>query len=143
LFLRNTWLLIASIGFWLLMIGLTGLIFYRLDCKPRQVGIVALIIGVVLLPLGAFGAWVRPDGSQRVNDIFVVIKEDAKAFTAASTTAGTVIDLPPGSQIRLQEKRGAWSYVEIPGVPDNLRGWVETDRLSVLWPQAWPVSLIP
>jgi hypothetical protein len=143
LFLRNTWLLIASIGFWLLMIGLTGLIFYRLDSKPRQVGIVALIIGVVLLPLGAFGAWVRPDGSQRVKDIFVVIKEDAKAFTAASTTAGTVIDLPPGSQIRLQEKRGAWSYVEIPGVPDNLRGWVETDRLSVLWPQAWPVSLIP
>lgn len=143
LFRRNSWLLIASIGFWLLILGLTSRFVDRPDSSLRRIGMVGLVIGAVLLPLGALGAWARPDGGERVKDVFVVIKEDAKAFTAASTTAGTVIDLPPGSQIRLHEKRGAWSYVEIPSVPDNLRGWVETDRLSVLWPQAWPLSLLP
>ena len=66
---------------------------------------------------------------------------DVRAYTAATTTAGTVMDLPPGSQVRVLEKRGAWTYVEIPSRPENLRGWVENRVLIPYWP--WDSSLIP
>ncbi len=78
-----------------------------------------------------------------MKDIWIVTTPGTKAYTAASTTAGTIIDLPPGSQIRLLEKRGAWNYVEIPNATDNLRGWIEADTLTPLWPAVWPVALVP
>lgn len=142
LFHRNTWLIIASAGAWLLLIG-AGLVIALRPGTARSWSIAAIAIGALLLPVGETGAVVRPKGEDRVKDIWIVTSTGAKAFTAASTTAGTVIDLPPGSQVRLLEKRGAWNYVEIPGIPDNLRGWIESDTITSLWPATWPVSLVP
>ena len=139
---RNTWLIIASAGGWLLLIG-AGIVIVSRPGAWRNGSIAALVIGALLLPLGATGAIVRPKGEDRVKDIWVVTSTGAKAYTAASTTAGTVIDLPPGSQIRLLEKRGAWNYVEIPATSENLRGWIESDTVTTLWPSKWPVAIIP
>ena len=63
------------------------------------------------------------------------------SFTSATVTSGTVIGLPPGSQVRTLEKRGPWFYVEIPGSPENLRGWVEAGAITPLW--TWDESLVP
>lgn len=139
---RNTWLIIASAGGWLLLIG-AGIIIVSRPGALRNGSIAALVTGALLLPLGATGAIVRPKGEDRVKNIWVVTSTGTKAFTAASTTAGTVIDLPPGSQIRLIEKRGAWNYVEIPATSENLRGWIESDTITTLWPSKWPVEIIP
>lgn len=139
---RDTWLLIASLGAWLLLLG-AGFVIASRNTRLRGWCITAIILGCLLLPTGIAGAAMRPKGEDRVKDIFIVTTTNAKAYTAASTTAGTVIDLPPGSQIKLLEKRGAWSYVEIPGLPDNLRGWMEQETLTPLWPLGWPVALVP
>jgi hypothetical protein len=101
------------------------------------------VVGALVLPFASLGAVARPQGDERVKDVYVVTQEGAKAFTAASTTSGTVIDLPPGSHLRLQERRGSWSYVEIPSLPNNLRGWVESDGLTSLWPDSWSMNLVP
>jgi hypothetical protein len=139
---RNTWLIIASVGGWLLLIG-AGIVIASRSDSLRAWCMGALAVGCFLLPAGIAGAALRPNGEDRVKDVWIVTTPNCKAYTAASTTAGTVIDLPPGSQIRLLDKRGAWSYVEIPGIPDNLRGWIETDTLTSLWPSQWPVALVP
>lgn len=139
---RDTWLIIASAGGWLLLIGAGVLIGSRRE-SPRRWSAAAIAIGCLLIPVGAAGAAFRPKGEDRVRDVWIVTTPSAKAHTAASTTAGTVIDLPPGSQVRLLEKRGAWNYVEIPNTPDNLRGWMEGDTLTSLWPSVWSPSLVP
>lgn len=139
---RDTWVLIASSGLWLLLLG-AGVAIAATNGRLRGWCIAAVVLGVLLLPAGIAGAAWRPMGVDRVKNIFIVTSPSSKAYTAASTTSGTVIDLPPGSQIRLLEKRGAWSYVEIPNPSDNLRGWMEQDALTALWPVGWPVSVIP
>ena len=139
---RDTWVIIASIGGWLLLIG-AGIVIASRKQWLRGWCTGAIVMGCLLLPIGIAGAAVRPKGEDRVKDIWIVTTPGTKAYTAASTTAGTVIDLPPGSQIKLLEKRGVWGYVEIPGIPDNLRGWMETDTLTTLWPSSWPTTLVP
>lgn len=139
---RNTWLILAAAGGWLLLIG-AGIAIASRSAAVRGWCMAAVVLGCILLPLGAAGAVLRPKGEDRVKDLWIVTTPGTKAYTAASSTAGTVIDLPPGSQIRLLEKRGAWNYVEIPNLPENLRGWIEADTITSLWPAAWPVALVP
>lgn len=135
----NEWLALASAGLWLVMISLTCRVLGkgRGSTWPVTLSVLGLIL---LVPAGAFAA-LRPASALRVADISIVTSPDIRAHTAATTTAGTVMDLPPGSQVRTLEKRGAWLYVEFPARPENLRGWVEARALTPLWP--WDPALIP
>ncbi|HCN29534.1 MAG TPA: hypothetical protein DIT64_12440 [Verrucomicrobiales bacterium] len=135
----NEWLVLASVGLWLVMLPLAWRVLSgrRTQTWPVTVSVLGLIL---LVPAGAFAA-LRPQSALRVADISIITPRDVRAYTAATTTAGTVMDLPPGSQVRVLEKRGAWTYVEIPSRPENLRGWVENRVLIPYWP--WDSSLIP
>jgi len=135
----NEWLILAAAGVWLIFLSLAWRVFVsqRTAAWPVVVSIIGLIIAV---PAGAFAA-LRPLGPDRVKDISVVTQPDVNSFTSATVTSGTVIALPPGSQVRTLEKRGPWFYVEIPGSPENLRGWVEAGAITPLW--TWDASLVP
>lgn len=137
----NAWIVVASVGGWLILIGL-GLVVAIRSPIVRAWSTGATVAGVLALVASIAGFLIRPTGAERVANVLVITTPQSKAYTAAATTSGTVMDqLPPGSQIRLLEKRGAWSYVEIPGSPENVRGWVESDAATPLWP--WPAALIP
>ena len=135
----NEWLILAATGVWLIFLSLTWRVFLsqRSTTWPVVISIIGLLIAV---PAGAFAA-LRPLGPERVKDISVVTQPDVNSFTSATVTSGTVIGLPPGSQVRTLEKRGPWFYVEIPGSPENLRGWVEAGAITPLW--TWDESLVP
>lgn len=134
----NEWLLLAAAGLWLTLLPLTWRVLSRRSATwPITVAACGLAL---LLPSAAFAA-LRPASAERVDDLHIVTAPDIRAYTAATTTSGTVIDLPPGSQVRLLEKRGAWIYAEVPSRPENLRGWIENRALTPLWP--WDASLIP
>lgn len=135
----NEWLLTATAGLWLVALSVA----WRLFAGRKALGaaITLFILGLVIaVPASAFAA-LRPPGAERVRDISIVTVSDVRAYTGASVTSGTVMDLPPGSQVRVLEKRGAWSYVEIPGQPENLRGWVEGGAITPLW--AWEEAMVP
>jgi hypothetical protein len=134
----DEWLLLTTIGFWLTLLPLTWRVLSRRSSSWTQTLTVCGL--VLLLPAVALAA-LRPASAQRVHELAIVTAPDIRAYTAATTTAGTVIDLPPGSQVRLLEKRGAWVYAEVPSRPENLRGWVENRALTPLWP--WDPALIP
>lgn len=134
----NEWLLLAAASLWLTLLPLAWRVLSRRSASwPLTVAACGLAL---LLPTAAFAA-LRPASAERVDNLFIVTAPDIRAYTAATTTSGTVIDLPPGSQVRLLEKRGAWIYAEVPSRPENLRGWIENRALTPLWP--WDASLIP
>lgn len=140
---KNTWIIAASAGVWLVLLAVLRCILTA--SRQTAGGACALIVsllGLLLFIPSAALAAIRPDPGQRVRDIVVVTaKENISAYTAATLTSGSVIDLPPASQVRLLEKRGAWSYVEIPSGADPVRGWIESATYTPLWP--WQASLLP
>lgn len=139
---RNTWIILASAGVWLILIAIMRCIL----AASRKTGggacaLVFSIVGFLLLVPSATLAAVRPDPGQRVKDVVVVISKEVSAYTAATLTSGSVIDIPPGSQVCLLEKRGAWTYVEVPSGTGPVRGWIESATCTPLWP--WDVRLVP
>jgi hypothetical protein len=135
----NEWLMLASLGLWLIFLPLIWRTFRR-NTESSWPAVIITIGVLLLLPAAAFAA-IRPSALERVKDISVITQPDVDSYTAATVTSGSVIPLPPGSQVRLLEKRGTWFYVEIPSQPENLRGWVEAAALSPLWP--WETNLVP
>lgn len=134
----NQWLYLVAVGIWLLFLPLAWRVLTeRSQSWPFILSAVGLII---LLPASTF-ATLRPASETRVKDISLVNQPDISAYTAATVTSGSVISLPPGSQVRVLEKRGSWVFVEIPNVPENLRGWVESGALTPLW--VWDEKLVP
>lgn len=135
---QDQWTLLAAAGFWLLVVPLAWMVL-----TPRLRGLASSVsaLGTVLLIVGVTFLIVRPAPEERVKDIALVTAKDIRAHTAAATTAGGVIDLPPGSSTRILEVRGAWTYCEIPYQPEPLRGWVENSALTPLWP--YDPALIP
>ncbi|MDB6003414.1 MAG: hypothetical protein JWR15_401 [Prosthecobacter sp.] len=139
---KNTWIIIASAGVWLILLALVRCILA--SSRKSSGGACALvlsILGVLLLIPSVTFAGIRPAPSDRVKDVVVVTSREVRAYTAATLTSGSVIDIPPGSQVRLLEKRGAWSYVEVPSGDGPVRGWVETAVYTPLWP--WDMLLVP
>jgi len=139
---KNTWIIAASTGGWLILLAL---FWHMLSSLWKRSGgalaLVLLIMGFILLvPSAAFAA-IRPEPDARVKDIVVVTVREVKAYTAATVVSGSVTDIPPGSHVRLLEKRGAWSYVEIPASGGPVRGWIETPVYTPLWP--WESKLLP
>lgn len=142
---KNTWIILASAGVWLILLAVVRCILASSRKTKTSGGITALIfslLGLFLLIPSVTFASIRPLPGDRVKDVMVVIPRDVRAYTAATLTSGSVIDsIPPGSQIRLLEKRGAWSYVEIPTSDEHVRGWVESAKYMPLWP--WDMLLVP
>jgi len=138
---KNTWVIAASAGVWLILLALMRWI---LAASRKGSGVFALVFSLVgllvFIPSATFAA-IRPAPSDRVKDVMVVTAREVSAYTAATVTSGNVIAIPPGSQIRLLEKRGAWSYVEIPSGEEHVRGWVESATYAPLWP--WDMLLVP
>ena len=134
---KNTWIIIASAGVWLILLAILAFILKSSGTGALIVSIIGLLI---FIPSAAFAS-IRPEAGQRVKDIMVVTAREVSAYTAATLTSGSVIDIPPGSQVRLLEKRGAWSYVEIPSGDEPVRGWIESATYTPLWP--WDVALVP
>jgi BatD DUF11 like domain len=134
----NQWLMLAAAGFWMFCLPLAWRV---LTGRPTVWPFLVSALGLfILVPASAFAA-IRPPSEERVKDISIVNQPDISAYTAATFTSSTVISLPPGSQVRVLEKRGSWVYAEIPAKDVTLRGWVETGALTPLW--IWDEKLVP
>lgn len=130
---RDTWIITASLGVWLIL--LAGAACALFGKSPRKICTTVFVtIGLLLFIPSAIFAAVRPSAEGRVADIVVVTAKDVSAYTAATLTSGSVVSIPSGSQARLLEKRGAWSYVEVPTEGETVRGWIETPTYTPLWP---------
>ena len=139
---KNTWIIAASVGVWLILLAVFGCVLSSgRKTSGGTFALVLIIAGFLVLVPSATLAVIRPEPDTRVKDVMVVTAREVSAYTAATVTSGSVVDLPPGSQVRLLEKRGAWTYVEIPSSGEPVRGWVESATYQPLWP--WDAALLP
>jgi hypothetical protein len=132
---RSAWLTVATAGFWFMIGGVLFSIFLVRSRGVRTVLLTLSTIGFIAATLGTLG-WSWHPSADRVKDLRVVTAPGVKAFTAATTTSGSVVEVPPGSQVRVVEDRGSWCYVEIPTGRDHEthRGWLQRESLAELWP---------
>lgn len=99
--------------------------------RPNRTSLLTLAIVALLFAVVAWRAGVYRADRIALETFAIVLAPQIEALTAPTPDGKAVIALPPGSELRLLQESGAWSYVEIPG---QLRGWVRTEAIAPLWP---------
>jgi len=115
---------------WLALVGLAaGWTVPRL--KPNRSGFIALAVTLLMLAFVAVRVDHHRDTRLDPRNFSIVARENVRAVTSPSPDAAVVIELPPGSEVRVVQASGPWRYVDIPG---NLRGWVRAEQVATVWP---------
>jgi hypothetical protein len=139
---RAQWLKVAIVSGWIFLFTVALYYFHTRSFALRTLLMLVRVIAVAVTTVALLG-WVWHPSFEKLQKLAVVTAPGTKAYTAATVTSGSVSPLPPGSEVRKLEERGAWCYVEIPPPPVSaddssdrqaLRGWVQMESLSPYWP---------
>lgn len=124
-------------GVWLVVICLLIYPATRSGSKWRIAGVIGLILGPLLLSLGALGWHYYPDDSEfaPLAKQAVVVGSDVVLHTDAARTSPEVIDAPPGSLAEVYKRSGRWAYI---GFASQTRGWVPANSIETIVPKGTP-----
>lgn len=106
--------------------------------RPNRSALVTLGLVLLMAAFVAFRASRYRSERLAVENFATVVKPETTALTAPVPDAKAVVALPPGSEVRLLQSSGPWSYVEIPG---DLRGWVRSETVVPVWPIPSPTPV--
>lgn len=123
-------IVLSTAGFWLAAIAIAIAVFSP-RCRPWLPSLLIAATLCLVLALAAryaTGIWRGKLASQ---NYAVVTTDGTSALVNAVPDAEPVIELPPGSVVRILEKRGPWRFIAIPG---NLRGWLHSENHAAVWP---------
>jgi tetratricopeptide (TPR) repeat protein len=113
----NQYAIAAAIALWVGLFCIARLIF----ASRRSRGTVALaILSLSVFAAAAFAAYYIETGSNG-QALAIVTGDDVEARLATADNAGSVLALPPGSEIKILRRRGDWVYAAL---PNDLRGWL-------------------
>ena len=70
---------------------------------------------------GAVFALYQFETGRAGRDLAIITSKNVQARLATAESAGTVLVLPPGSEIKILSTRGDWLYA---GLPNDLQGWI-------------------
>jgi hypothetical protein len=126
----SQWTAILVGGIWLFLLGTAILIVIR-PSQPWSGILVGLTIcGPLIATFGGIATYIHKS-ERDIASLGVVVSLDAVAVNGAFPGAEPVIELPPGSEVRIRETRGDWRFVYIPG---EIAGWVDASDVEPLWP---------
>jgi tetratricopeptide (TPR) repeat protein len=120
----------VSLLFWLgLILGILGFClpnFRNFRSWGITLAIIFLMLAFVINRLGNYRqSRIAPQ------NFATIIASGVSAVTSPTPTAKPVIELPPGSQLRILQIDKNWVYADIPG---ELRGWVRAKEVKQNWP---------
>ena len=116
-FTANQYTIAAAVSFWIAAFVLA----MRLAARRRSPALTAIFVGASLVfALCLFGLRALESGSHG-KALAIVVGNKIDARLATADNAGTVLALPPGSEIKILSTRGDWAYAKL---PNNLRGWI-------------------
>jgi tetratricopeptide (TPR) repeat protein len=124
---RDQFAWLAAAAFWGAAAIVVGLYFAQ---RRAIVWIFALVLLGTIAAGAAFVVYQLETGTSG-RALAIVTKKNTQARLATAESAGTVLVLPPGSEIKILSTRGDWSYAVL---PNDLRGWIPA-------PSAEPVRL--
>ena len=113
----NQYTMIAAIAFW---IGAFAIAVWI--AKRRTAGVIWLSFFSlsIFLVATAAGVWIER-GGKGGRALAIITSKEVAARVATADNAGSVLALPPGSEIQILSERGDWLYAEL---PNRLRGWI-------------------
>jgi tetratricopeptide (TPR) repeat protein len=114
---RDQYAWLAMIAFWSGAAILCGLYFAR---RRSVVWIFALVLSAAVSAGAALAVYELETGSAG-RDLAIVTQKNIQARLATAESAGTVLALPAGSEIKILSTRGEWSYAAL---PNDLQGWI-------------------
>lgn len=114
---RDQFAWLAAAAFWGAAAIFCGLYVAR---RRAVVWIFALVVLAMISGAAAFAVCQLETGSAGA-DLAIVTKGNTQARLATAESSGTVLVLPPGSEIKILSTRGDWSYASL---PNDLRGWI-------------------
>jgi tetratricopeptide repeat protein len=117
----------AAICFWAAVFAFVAERFAR----RRSAVLITIVVLGLLGCAGAVGAVYRIESGPHGKALAIVTGKNVEARVATADSAGSVLALPPGSEIKILSTRGDWSYAAL---PNDLRGWIPA-------PSAEPVRL--
>jgi tetratricopeptide (TPR) repeat protein len=109
--------IVAAVALWLAILIFAGLYF------ARRRAVVWSFTAALLCLIGAgaiFAVFALGQGKSS-RDLAIVTADKVQARLATAENAGTVLVLPPGSEVKILSTRGDWSYAAL---PNDLRGWI-------------------
>ena len=112
---QYTWL--AAVGFWGALAIIAGLYFSE---RRPVVWIFALVLLGVIAAGSAAAVYELEKGAAGRN-LAIVTGNNVQARVATAESAGSILALPPGSEIKILSTRGEWDYAAL---PNDLQGWV-------------------
>lgn len=107
----------AAACFWLAAFALAAWLLRR----RRSSAAPLCFVFALLLFAGAVAALYGRETGQNGRDLAIVVGKSIEARLATADNAGTVLALPPGSEIKILNTRGDWIYAAL---PNDLRGWL-------------------
>jgi tetratricopeptide (TPR) repeat protein len=117
---RDQYAWLAAAAFWGAAAIFCGLYFSR---RRPVVWIFALLL-LGTISAGAACAVYELEAGSAGNDLAIVTGRNIQARLATAESAGTVLLLPAGSEIKILSTRGNWLYAAL---PNDLRGWIAAD----------------
>jgi len=111
----------AAISFWIAVFALAIRFVTR-----RRSALTTLLVALAFLATIVSALLAYRTESLR-QPMAIVIAPDVQARLATADNASSVLQLPPGSEIRVLSRRGDWVYALL---PNNLRGWIPTTRIE-------------
>lgn len=126
----DAWSVVAAAGAWLLVAGLV------IRFGPgRRVGLGWSfgVFGFAVFGLGLTAFIGLRGGARNAARAIVVSPSGARAHYAPADNSRDVQTLAVGSEIRVLQDRGSWTYAELAG---GLRGWVSSSALERIVPNA-------
>ncbi|MBA3833945.1 MAG: tetratricopeptide repeat protein [Chthoniobacterales bacterium] len=116
----NQYAILAAVAFWCAAFTLAGLVF----AQRRPVVWIFILVLLCAITAGSVFAISAFESGRADRDQAIVTAQKVQARLATAENAGTVLVLPPGSEIKILSTRGQWSYAAL---PNDLRGWIPAD----------------
>jgi hypothetical protein len=114
---------VAAVLFW---VGLFLLLSFSLSKRrrPSHLGLgFCCLLAAAALGLVLFATERGPRGT----GLAIVTAPEINARLATADTASTVLALPAGSEVKVEQQRGDWVYALL---PNNLHGWLPATAIQ-------------
>jgi len=114
--------LLAAVCGWIALLSWAGCFAIRKSGAARVIGAAAATVAIA--SIAALFVQRSHNGGAAV-----IIRADVQARVATADNAQPILPLPPGSEVRLLEQRGDWTYA---GLPNGQRGWIPANAAEAV-----------
>jgi tetratricopeptide (TPR) repeat protein len=121
----NQYTIGAAVSFWMGAFLLAAAFF----SQRRRGPLVALFVTSWIATALLLFVTISIERGSKGRSLAVVIDNEIQARLATADTASSVLALPAGSEIKVEQQRGDWIYAAL---PNNLRGWISAKSVQLV-----------